>query len=556
VTFAAPLLLLGLALLVPALVAFLVRRRRHVLRVPSTLLWRLAGATTAQNRRFRSIKRLASLIACLCGLAALVLAAARPSGKNRGETVAIVIDASASMDAGGRGSPLVQARRFAAKIIAGGGPGDRYAIIAAGPAPARLAGPITAGPVLDEALEKLHTERGAADVEAAIDLAGSLVAGSTGARIVLLGDGGETAGGLLAVREVPVTQRMFPPLARENLGIASFAARAVTDGPADEREALVTVATSSDRPRAGKVIVTAEGRELGRRRVEIPARGEAEVRVRVLASAGRITARVEPDDGMGDALATDDEATLTGGLRPPPRVLLVSTAGEAQAAAVFFVEKALLAAGATEIVHVPPSMAGVEIGANDVLVALGEGPQTRADVPALYLGTVTGALPFTGFHPLAGEGTKLRSLEARDPILRGVALDGVTIEKATAVAPPPGARALVDLDGGTVMLAGGAGRSAFVYLGIDPAQSDLVLRVAFPVLVANALHALGGAADVVVADTVARSEITLAAPPPADGPVEPDSRWRLPVSPAVLLAFLGAALLALEAWTFRRGWAG
>ena len=34
---------------------------------------------------------------------------------------------------------------------------------------------------------------------------------------------------------------------------------------------------------------------------------------------------------------------------------------------------------------------------------------------------------------------------------------------------------------------GGAGRQRWVYLGIDPSGSDLVLRVAFPVLVANAL---------------------------------------------------------------------
>src|SRR5262249_26171402 len=157
-----------------------------------------------------------------------------------------------------------------------------------------------------------------------------------------------------------------------------------------------------------------------------PTRGEAEVRLRVLASAGRMTARVEPDDGLGDALASDDEATLEGGLRPEPRALLVDP-GEAQAASVFFVEKALLAAGAREIVRVPASLDGVTIAPDDILVALAQGPARRADLPSLYLGTHAGVLPFGSAQPLAGEGTKLRSTEARDPLLRGVALDGVTI---------------------------------------------------------------------------------------------------------------------------------
>src|SRR5262249_55415398 len=157
--------------------AFLVRRRRDVLRVPSTLLWRLAGVPAAQNRRFRNLRRLASLAACLAGVAALVLAAARPVPRRRGETVALVVDVSASMAAGGRGCPLDRARSFAADRIASGGPGDRYAIVAAGALPVRLAGPVAPGPELDAALDALHAERGGADLEAAIDLAAALVAG-------------------------------------------------------------------------------------------------------------------------------------------------------------------------------------------------------------------------------------------------------------------------------------------------------------------------------------------------------------------------------------------
>jgi hypothetical protein len=560
--FAAPLLLAGLALLVPVIAAFLVRRRRDVVRVPSTLLFRLTAASTSQSRRMRSLKRLASLVACLLAVAALVLAAARPTAASRGETVAFVVDVSASMVAGPRGRPLDEARRFIEKVLAAAGPEDRYAIIAAGAVPIRLAGPVPAGPILAEALDALREERGGADLGAAIELAAALIQRQPGARIVLLSDGGEGLGDPAAdLREVPLTARMFPAGNRDNLGIVTFATRPPADAAGDsERDALVEIASSSERPRAARVIVTAEGQEIARRRVEVPASGEASVRVRVRAAATRLSARVEPDDGISDALRSDDEAKITAAAQIPPRVLLIdagSAEDEATVSAAFFAEKALAAAGAKEIVHVSPNLDAAEVKPGDVIVAMGVGPSRRIDAPTLYIGTQKGALPFQGFHEIGAAEAKLRSVEGRDAILRGVVLDGLTVEHATAVDVPPAARALVELDGGTVVLAGGAGQGAWVYLGIDPVRSDLVLRVAFPVLVANALHAALGASNVAVAETVARGEITMSMPPmamasPAE---EPLSRFRLPASPAVLFAAFAMALLALEAWWFRKGWA-
>jgi hypothetical protein len=484
-----------------------------------------------------------------------VLAAARPQGGTRGENVAYVVDVSASMGAGGRGAPIEEARRFVARAVARGGSGDRYVIIAAGATPVRLAGPCAPGPALDEAVAKLVPERGAADLDAALDLAASLVAGGAEPRVVLVSDGGEAAS-VLSLREVPIVHRTFAPAAHDNLGIVAFATRPAPDARDDEREALVTVASSSDRPRVARVSLRADGRDIVERRVEIPAHGEAEVRLRVLASIARLGAHVRADDGVADALAADDDALLGAAARAVPRVLLLAPAGADAPPAAFFLEKALSASGARDIVHASPDLAGIDVRPDDIVVALADGPTRRLDVPALYLGTRTGAVPFSAPHDLLAAATHLRSVEARDPLLRGVALDGITIEHAIA-ASAPGARALVELDGGTVLLAGGAGRGAWVYLGVDPAKSDLVLRVAFPVLIANAVHALGGGSDVLVADTVARSEVSLRAATlaPLATVEEPEPAVRLPWSPAALLAVLGALLLAAEAAAWRKGWA-
>ncbi len=566
--FAAPRILFALALLVPVLVAFLVRRRRHTVRVPSTLLFRLAAKTTAPTRRIRWLRRVASLCACLLAVAALVIAAARPSPRTRGETTAIVIDVSASMGAGATGSPLAQARSFASRLVGGAGPGDRFLILAAGPLPVRLCGPLERGPELDEALAGLALERGGADREAALDLAADLLEGSLETRIVLLHDGGESLGDSGSKhRGIPVRERVFVPPARENLGVTGFAVRAPVDAASDEeREALIAVASSSDHARAARIIVSVEGREIVRRSVEIPARGEAEARVRVHASATRITARVEAEDGIADALAADDEASLTEASRPLPRVLLVG-ATKGDDAGGFFVEKAIQAAGVREIVDLDTSLVrrNGEGGApllpepGDIVVALGAGPDRAIDVPALYLGTATGSLPVRGLGDLDGDRTRLRSIAASDALLRGVALDGLTIGHAKKAEVPSGARVLVELDGGSALLAGGAGRSAWIWAGIEPSASDMVLRVAFPVLIANALHALGGAPRLAVADTVALREVALRQatiePGAAAIELEPDAPWRMGVSPAWVLAAIAALLLGLEAWTFRKGWA-
>jgi hypothetical protein len=568
VTFASPALLAALGLLVPVLVAFLVRRRRRPTLVASTLLFRRAALARAPTRRIRNLRRLASLAMCLGAVAALVFAAARPSRAAPGTTVAFVVDVSASMGAGGRESPLEQARRLLRRALSGAGTRDRFAVVAAGASPARRAGPLPPGPELDRAVASLAAERGGSDHAAAVSLASALVAGLPSARVVLIHDGGEPLGARPnASHHVPLAQRVVSPPRRDNLGVSGFALRTPADARDDqEREAWIALTSSSASTRSARLALHADGRELARRLVQIPASGDAETRVRVRVPASRLTVRVEPADGTPDALAADDEASLRVVSRPRLRAVVpvASCAGaceppqdEEDGPVAFFVDKALRAAGASDVVWVPLRVPEADLREGDVLVALGTAPEQRVDLPSVWIGTRRGALPVRVQGEVAAGQARLRSVDTSHSLLRGVALDGVRIERAVAIEAPEGARTLVELDGGAVVAAGGSGRGAWAYVGIAPAHSDMVLRVAFPVLVANALQAVTGASDASTADTVphAESRLRVAAASEDAAPAEPDPRWRLPVSPAAVLAALGAALLALEAWAYRRGWA-
>ncbi|HEU4537405.1 MAG TPA: VWA domain-containing protein, partial [Polyangiaceae bacterium] len=460
-SFASPAFLAALGLLLPVVVAFLVKRRRRIVRVPSTLLWRGAALARAKNRRLRDLHRLLALAACALGVAALALAAARPSlGRSPGAVV-FVVDVSASMDAGGGSSPLARARAELAKFVARRPGGHRYALVAAGAAPVTLAGLTDSDEALSAALGRLRAERGSSDLPAAVRLASALAAGEPGGRVVLFSDGVERAGDLAAESKAPLTQRHLPTPALDNVGLVSLSLHTPRDSAgAGERDLRASVATSSSRERRVRVVVSANGVELARRALTLRPQGEADLSMRVESAGAELRARVEPDDGVADVLPGDDEAAVTDEAVQMPRAWIFQhppppdDAEASEPPDAFFVRKALLAAGVTEA-HALSYRSGprwAEIRPNDVIVAVGPyAPPRRVSAPVLYVGTSAGQMPVGSVRSIeraAGE-TRLRSVETGDPLLEGVSLDEVTVEQAFATKTvPEGAKALVEFEGG------------------------------------------------------------------------------------------------------------
>lgn len=342
----------------------------------------------------------------------------------------------------------------------------------------------------------------------------------------------------------------------DNVGISGLHTRARADRTRDdEREVTVAVATSSAKARRVRLSMRQEGNVLADREVTIPPRGESTERVTVR-SGGKIFAEVSALDGTADAVSLDDRASLEQPIVSPPRVALVSpiaTTSE-DATSTFFVEHAVRASGVAELVRVDPqgeSLPDAGSVAFDVAVVVVDGPGRPRDVPSFYVGAPPAQL--TNVHVATRETARLRSVANDDALIRGVALDEVTFLRANVATPSPGSRVIVDLDAGPTLIAGGSGAQSWVWLGIEPQASDLVLRVAFPVLIGNVLAHLSGGAQTLAAQTVPRSEITFTARevsvPLADAP---EPRWRLPTSLPMVLAMVAALLLAFEAWwTFR-----
>jgi len=544
-----PWLLVGLALCVPVLVAFLYRRRDRFATVPSTVLLSRIARSRMKNRKIRSLVRVASFLACLAAVFGLVLAAAEPRGLGDTRHIALVVDVSASMG----GETEDEMRAAVRRVLHERTGRDSVVLIAAGAEPRRLAGPTSDLTALSEAVDDLEIEPGEADLVGALRLADALVAGARRPRVWLVGDGGASAVEERVTLSAPM-RLLRVGGDRDNVGVTVLAARPPADALDDaEREVLVTVVASDGPPRDVRLTLSAEGTELSAQDLTVPGGGEAEATFRVRVATEAITARVAPrGDRFEDGLSTDDEARLSLARTDAPTAHLIAAEDDG---AAWFVERALRASGVGEVVRHTPAGAPRRIEDGAIAVVVGAAPDHAIDGPTLFLDSGGGALPVHVAGPVDEAQAQLRSIDADHRLTRGVDLDGATIRRATAVELGPDDVGVVELDGGTVVATGGSGRERWVYLGVDPVGSDMVLRVAFPVLVANAVHALTGATDVRIADTVPRAESSLAPSALLEGAPTLNEPFGLPTAIPFLLCAVAALLLLGEGFAYLRGYA-
>ncbi|MFK7991109.1 MAG: BatA and WFA domain-containing protein [Sandaracinaceae bacterium] len=546
--FVRPYMLFGLLLLVPVIAAFLFRHPRHTAVVPSTLLFQSVAHKLLKNRKLRDLLHRLAAVLCIAGVAALVLAAADPRGAGPTRTTVVVVDVSSSME----GAAFDEAMQAARTFVRQRGAHEHVALLAAGRTPRHLAGPTLDSVSLEAGLSALSLEQAPSDALGTLRLADGLLEHRRRGRIVWITDGGRNH-----LEQTPETTRPLEVVrvggTRHNVGLTVAAAQPSPRRETDlDRDLLVVAAASSGPAREVDLVLSADGVELERQPVTIEGGHTVESTFALRVPAERVSVHLEVTDGGGNALPQDDRAELSLVSGRVPRVLLIAAE---DAPARFFVEHALRASGVHSVKTRLPSEAPLRLADGEVAVVLGEGPATAIDGPALYLGTVQGAMPVRVAAQLDDVAeTELRSIEPDHALTRGVSLDDAHILRAVAVHVPAGAESVAELVGGAVLVRGGAGRQRWIYGGFDPARSDLVLRVAFPVLMANALADLSGACDVQVAHTLSRSEITLApsamlADLDVAAPETP-----LPLSWGVLLAMLGAVLLASEGIAFQRGW--
>lgn len=495
---------------------YLLRMRRRQVVVPFAALWEQVTRESESRKLWRKLRRLVSWLIQLILLALVVLALGDPRPEvwlREPATTAIVIDTSASMaasaDAEGEATRLEQALERARAEVEALGPADRALIIAAGSevaVPAPLTG--EAGTLLRALDEKIEVGPGEADMTRALLLARNALADQPTPRILVLSDGALDEAGVTAVERCVERAQLEGEARCEvlelggeseagNVAITAFAARRYPSNR-DAVEVLVEVQNLGDDPARFELQVTADGLAVGGKRFEL-AGGERrrEVLPKVDAARDRLVAELvalegDPESAKSLGPAIDDRAFAVIPPLDPMEVVLVTDGTN------LFLEAALLTLDDyVRLTTLPAGEGGADAEAIET-----------ADVVFYDVNRqpLPDPLPDTNlviFDPYAREDAEIpvvKLKELRAPrlseqkkdheLLEGIVFKDVNMHRGTSFDLDPGDLALVSHLGEPMVVLREA-EHGLLAIGFNPRESDLPLRTAFPLLIANAVDYFG-----------------------------------------------------------------
>lgn len=533
------------ALAVPVVLAYLHRRRRTPLRVPSAILLRvIAGQATPTSRAVAKPRHILSLLLVLLALAGLVAALVDlQRDEERPRNTIVVLDTSASMGTtapGDDATRLSQAVDRLEQAVGKLGQQDRIALVtAADDAVVRVGLTEDHARVLEVA-RALEPAGGSDGTVAALRIADAMCRANEHATVVLVSDGvGVSAPSTrCAIEHVPVG-RLGP-----NVGINALAVReADALGLA---EVYLAVTADRDAPSEVEVELSVDGMLLEVVPLDLPAEGEVKRLLRVPMPPGRrVTAQLR-SPGL-DLLAADDVAWAPRRLGGRVRALLVTDTR------LSFTAEALRLHPRVDLSVIGPTDQ-TPAESFDLLVL--EAPRPAVALPEASHVVVLGA-PATdlgvAIRKEGAEGAEIVRWSFDDPLFRFVSFDDVQVPKANVLEVGEGQTALVDSDQGPLAVMATTAERKVLAFGFLPHETDFVLRVGFVNLVANLVEWAAPPAPV-----VAEQEADSFALPAAESRIDPPtqiagtarSEWSGPVrthmAPWRLLSWLAAAILALE----------
>jgi Ca-activated chloride channel family protein len=479
-----------LLLALPIVLFYLLKLRRRRFVVPSTVLWARALEELEANAPLRRLRKSLLLLLQLLALLGLVAVLMRPLWRSEAEVAGrgvLVVDASASMgarEADGR-SRLDAAKRRAANIADGLGSGDRLAIVEAG-ASSLVRSPMTGDRArLRAAIDAIQPTDSPGNLADAILLARELLRAEQGDRVLVLSDGGaEREGDGFATREGAADVRFIRVgETSDNAGMTAFTHRL---DPADEgrRQLFVAAENFSDHPRSLNVELRLDGALRDLRQVSLET-GERRGLIFDLGASesGMAEVRLASVGGDGpDALAADDVAYA---YVPDARRLRVAAAVEN-----VFLLRALTANPRLEVSRVPrdrPPPAGADLLACEGALP---GGWARARAPLLALDPVTedGLWRVDGTRDTGA----VSAWDAEHPVNAYLNYADVRVARAPVVEAPRWLRPIARAGDTGLVWAGTDGDRRVAVLAFDLLESDLPLRVEFPLLLANATGWLAG----------------------------------------------------------------
>lgn len=510
-----------------AIGAYIIKMRRRRFEVPFSALWARVLEQKDANSLWKQLKRLISLLLILVILALVLFAALDPTlgaVDREARNVVILVDASASMkamdgNAEGTQSRLQAAVRRAGELVDSMGGGDVAMVMKVDGQATPMSRFSSDAPKLRQVLDGLTASDTPADLTRALGAAADALRDRKNPLIVLVSDGAyptaqldlvrwaapaqnlpASAKNLAAVDLAGIDVRYLPVGARsDNVGIVAFNVRRYIANkaayevyievqnfgsePAKRQLALYNGDTAVDL----KDLALAPGQRIKQIYPRLPGSSENQLRATLRPVAG---------PGGSDAFALDDNAYALLPARKKQNVLLVTADN-------LFLEGALLVYDNINEAKISPAEYDAKPSLADGYDVVIFDDHTPAVVPApptslLYFHPTGANSPIALRGDLANP--RITELDEGHPVMRWVTLADVYMDRSSVFAPDArrGETAIAYSVRDAVIAAKRDGKRKILAFGFSlpsagrDSATDLPMRVAFPMLLVNALDWFAG----------------------------------------------------------------
>ncbi|MCC6483702.1 MAG: BatA and WFA domain-containing protein [Armatimonadetes bacterium] len=452
---------------------YLLKTQRTEVRVPSSMLWRRVTADMQANRPWQRLRATALLALQIAALIAIAFAAARPfahARQRRGQMIALILDNSASMAAtDARPTRLRWVIERARNLVRDLGPADQAIVIAASQRTQVLSPMTSDKAALNSALGLVRQTQLPSSMQDAVALARAACKSSRSARIIIYSDG--------SYPELPEDLRAGLPLETIRAG-ASAANTAITllnvDRQAGRTGAFVRLSNLGHSGEAAEVTLSLRlnDRLIDAREVKLkPGQSQGLPFDLPPSVSGVLVARITPED----ALPQDNIAYAVIGRTRKARVLIVGPGN-------MFLEQALATDDELEVTKAQTAPSPNKLGAFDIVI------WDRTDAEAEAPGA-------EWFISSSGPGAPAKTGAVRESdepvwrpgvdISRHAELSSMRFAEFSSLRPAEWASTLAEAGGNPLIVGGQKNGMRKISFGWDFVQSDLPLRVTFPILVSN-----------------------------------------------------------------------
>jgi hypothetical protein len=473
-------------------VFYILKLRRRPVAVPFSKIWQRILRDKEATSLFSQLKRLLSLLLQLALVALLLLALGDPRAAANlieGRNIVVLIDASASMQA----TDVVPSRIGAAKervrgMVRGLSGSDRMLIAQMDAAATPLSTMTSEVAELEAAVAAVKATDASADFPRALRFAADTLRGLPSPEIIVVSDGalGEAADSFGPVHLGDIKLSYLPVGERaRNVAITGFSVRRY---PLDKSryEVMLEVTNTSEEALDVELSLLGDGQLTDLTRLRLNPKEKLPRFYPNLSGASKtLEAKLALADGSHDDLPADDHAYALLPERRRARVQMVTSGN-------MFLEAALLLDEYLDVKTVDPSRYPAQ-GVFDVTIFDGVAPTVAPGSGSLlYLNPTGTNVPFEVGKEVLDDDKNYHlgfdELDAKNPLLRYTAMSDVNIARAHVLKGAKEDKVVARSYKGPLLIQGRRAGVKFVALGFDVRESDLPLRVAWPLFLLNTIN--------------------------------------------------------------------